>query len=283
MLTDTLRASGTATKVNTTNSDGHTHSPEMACTHRGRRRLKQRRHITLFITSLTPGKYHNTMSERKAHRPSLPPSLTQLAQTHSWTHVFVFVNKLPCFHAKQLHTQTLSPRQSNIPVGVRPWWRKCKENEWRESKGGEKTHREQGQEQGEWGQADEQYLFLLQRKEDRGSHASLETDKDPAGERQCRAGRHTHRVWGETRGQHTHTPTQRNTHRHKETHTQSVKCEGQCCTCFFCVLYMGDYQGVVFWLYTHIVRDYLSLYIHCGQCCTKSWPGSRHLKSTPLI
>jgi len=58
------------------------------------------------------------------------------------------------------------------------------------------------------GQGDGQYLFLLKRKEDRGSHASLETHKDPAGRGQQRAGRHTLGVWRDAwpslTQQHTH-------------------------------------------------------------------------------
>lgn len=55
------------------------------------------------------------------------------------------------------------------------------------------------------------YLFLLRgekiKKEDRASHASLETDKDPAGDRWQRAGTHTPGMEGPTRGDHTHTHT----------------------------------------------------------------------------
>lgn len=60
------------------------------------------------------------------------------------------------------------------------------------------------------GQGDELYLFLLQRKEDRGNHASLETDKDPAGERRQRAGRHRQGVGRDAWPSHTHTHA--NTH-----------------------------------------------------------------------
>lgn len=81
----------------------YTHSPEVACMHGGRRQLKLRRHTTLFITSLTPGKYHNTVWVRTS-TPPLSLSLCQQrqwVQTHSWTHVFIKLNQSS---TKQTHS-----------------------------------------------------------------------------------------------------------------------------------------------------------------------------------
>lgn len=65
----------------------YTQSPGIACMHGGRRLPKLRHHTTLFITSLTPGKYHNTVWVRTTTPPLSPPLCQQLQCRHRVKHM----------------------------------------------------------------------------------------------------------------------------------------------------------------------------------------------------